>query len=212
MSIVNVAGFTEAGQITTGQGPTEVFANARFACMGCTFAYQGYITNSLDDTVTVYESESIQIGVSNGVFGNNIQVITGYSSPMFGIWNQQSFVSLQGINSMGSLVANRQSNDVFQVSMINWGLAPPVGFPGPPAFRTFQNVLTLTPPPALALGAPGDITIDSMTFLLTCPMTVRVYIVTYPSTSQVATYAAATGTFFGSVTQPGTRIFSFIDQ
>ena len=40
----------------------------------------------------------------------------------------------------------------------------------------------------------------------------RVLLVTYPASGQVASIDFNTGTFLGSVTTPGSRIFSFTDQ
>ena len=143
MSKIDVATGNTVGSFATGQGSLDLFATQRM--VPGTLAYQVYVTNLFDDTVSVFESESVLQQVPNGMEGSMIAAVTGFSGPSYGAWNQFSFSTGQ-LGSVGALIANSTGGTVDHLAMVNFGLAPPVGFPGPPAFRTFQNVQNLSTP------------------------------------------------------------------
>ncbi len=207
MSIIDLPTFAERVQLPLGQGPTEITVSNRWTGTGTTFAYQAYVTNTLSNTVSIYESDSPLPTVPNGPQGKIIEEKTGFAGPLYGTWTN-TLGAFQGVGAQGMYVANSQGNSITYLGMTQFNLGPNPGFPGPPSARVFNTVLEYVGNGLI--GGPTDVAIDSTSFTLA--NTITALVATYPGSGRVASFGAANGVLVGSAAVPGNRIFTFTDQ
>lgn len=228
VSFVDVATQTQRIELSVGLGPRDVFATNRMLCMGCTLAYEAYVTNFFTNSVSVYESDSVSVMVNNGLNGKIFTEVSGFQGPSGGCWNRFSTPSLTpNVLIQGAYIANTTGTTIQHLALVNFGLSPPPGFPGVPEFRTFQIVNSYST--NTLTGAPGDVTIENLSGLSVPPLVgdnkvgasadlgggsgvPSVLMVSYPAAGRVAAYDLPTGALFGSVATPGSAIYSYYDQ
>ncbi|MEE9394583.1 MAG: YncE family protein [Planctomycetota bacterium] len=219
VSRIIVGGLVERIRLAVGNGPRDVFTSPRWVCTGCTWAYQAYITNFFDGTVSVFESDSLipQVTNTNGVNGKIFQTEMGFQNPSYGCFNGGFGAAIGALQKgNGFHVANSNGNSVVQIEMVGFNLGPQPGFQGPPAFRTFINSQELFAP--AEFGAPNDASISPNDFFLR-PSPNPAYgssrgilNVIYPGASRIACFDRTTGAFLGSVITPGTQLFAPTDE
>ncbi len=234
-SVVGVATAQEREKFPVGMGANEIMVTSRhFGCPGCppgTVAWSAFIPNLLDNTVTIFESDSPSINVQNGNNGRVLDFLGGFSGPKGGIWNQVAYPN------PGFYIANSTGGNAVLTYMLTFQLQPPPGFPGVPAFRNYTNAQTYTS--TGLTDSPHDVIIDGL-HRLTIPTNApapfgfqgstnpmcgilngclqpisipqAVLFMIHPGDGQVAALDINNGTFFGSITVPGDRIYNYFDQ
>ncbi len=203
MSVVEISSGLEQERFPVGLGAEHLIATGRMLGnpMQLTLAYQAFVTNTLDNTITVYESDSTNIMVQNGPNGRVVANQGGFSGPFGNIWN---FNNIQ----QGTYVANSTGStiDHFQLTMFN--LQPPPGFPGAPATRTFQVTQVFST--NQITSSPSDVVFDGLGAIGGAAPSVVIGI--YPGTGQVATFDSITGVLVGVVQVAGTELYGYFDQ
>ncbi len=211
MSIIDVPSYTERVQLPVGQGPTEITVSNRWTGMGTTFAYQAYVTNTLSNTVSIYESDSPLQTVPNGPQGKIIEERSGFSGPAYGSWTR-TLGAFNGIGAQGMYVANSLGNSVTYMGMTSFNLAPNPGFPGPPPTRVFNTIVEYVGSGSVFGTGPTDVEIDATTFAFTNPPIINSLLVSFPGAGRIASFGAANGVLVGTAAIPGNKIFTVFSQ
>ncbi|MAB87923.1 MAG: hypothetical protein CMJ90_00495 [Planctomycetes bacterium] len=147
-------------------GPEDVYITNRMLGGGLTGAYTAFIINKFSANVTIYESDSPAVP-ENGLTGVIKSTFSGFAGPQGGCWNWQTFIG--ATTEPGCFIANGGASRVDELTLENFTLGPPPGFPGPPGQRNFRiqksYVGGLVGSEILANENPSDVTIDGMSGL-----------------------------------------------
>jgi len=216
--------------VSTGLGPNEVVAGMEMLGQGLTNAYLAYIYNFFDDSVSVFEEDS-PVVPENNPDGKEVERQSGFDGPVAGCWNWQSYVT--GTFEAGCFVANAQGSTVDELTLFQFGLSPPLGFPGVPGFRRFHILKTYNS--TLAVGANAgaqDVSIDAHSGLYNIfaagvtnnkgiidPVfngsggVPSLVLVSYPSAGVVGIFDYNSPALFGTVSVPGCDLLTgYYDQ
>lgn len=230
-SIIDTGLNQERVRLPAGLGPSEIFVTHRMNGMGLTNAYLAFVTNFFEGTVTVYESDSFSVP-ENGPEGKEVAKIGGFDGPKFGTWNWQSYIT--GTNEPGCFVANTLGNEVSELTLFNFTLSPPPGFPGPPGRREFHIKKSYNgfAVPGVNNATPGDAAVDNHSGLynvfavginnnkgIVDPVftgsgaTPSVVLVSFPAAGVVAAFDYGSPTLFTSISVPGAdQLVTYYDQ
>jgi len=143
-------------------GPEDVFITTRMLGPGLPGTYWAFIINRFSGSVTIYESDSPAVP-ENGLQGVIKATFAGFSGPAGGCWNWQTFIGLT--TEPGCFVANGGAPRVDELSLENFTLGPPPGFPGPPGQRNFRILKSYNSVGALANQNPSDVSIENLSGL-----------------------------------------------
>ncbi|NRA96567.1 MAG: hypothetical protein HRU14_10210 [Planctomycetes bacterium] len=141
-------------------GPEDVYITNRMN--PGTLAYLAFIINKFSDNVTIYESDSPAVP-ENGLTGLIKSTFSGFAGPSGGCWNWQTLIGTTV--EPGCFIANGGMPRVDELTMENFTLGPPPGFPGPPGQRNFRIQKSYVGAGVLASENPSDVTIDGMSGL-----------------------------------------------
>lgn len=210
------------------QGPRDIFITHRMTGPGLTNEYFAYITNEFSDNVTVYGSDS-PVAWSTPPEGRLWTTQTGFQRPTHGCWNWRTYITLT--SEPGCFIANSAGTTVDELTMFNFLLEAPPGFPSPPPRRD-HHILKSYASQQVGnnLGSPSDVSIDNHSGLFNslvigltddkgvCDPSIgngvpSVVLVSYPAAGIVASFNAAAPQAIASASVPGCDFLqSFYDQ
>jgi DNA-binding beta-propeller fold protein YncE len=150
-------------------GPSDVFITFRMLGMNLTNAYMAFIVNRFSNNVTIYESDSPAVP-ENGLTGTVKATRGGFFGPARGTSNWQTFILVGGPGGTGSVepgcyIANTLGDRVDELTLQNFTLSPPPGFPGPAGQRTFRVQKSYISAGPVAGAPPSDVSIDTFSGL-----------------------------------------------
>ena len=154
--------FAEPGAV----GPADIFITNRMAGPGLTNAYTAFVINQFSNNVTIYESDSAAVP-ENGATGVVKATFFGFNGPRGGCWNWQTYIG--ATVEPGCFIANGSASRVDELTMENFMLGPPPGFPGPPGTRDFRIQKQYIGTGVLNGEFPSDCSIDTMSGLYNVP-------------------------------------------
>ncbi len=227
LSVIRQATQVERVKFQVGLGPSEVTCTRRMLGMGLTNEYMAYVLCQFSNDIHIYESSGGAV-LENQPNGRMIKQVGGFLSPKRGCWNWISYIG--ATTELGVFVANGNGSTVDELTLFNFTLSPPPGFPGPQGRRDFHIFKQFNGTSIAGTASPSDVTIDTMSGLYNVNVVgvtnnkgvvdptigggaPSVVLVAYPGSGKVVSFDYNTPAILGSASVPGCDfLHTYYDQ